>query len=35
MNRIQILFGDKVYAGKISKELRDEKGIQLYVLKKQ
>lgn len=34
MNHIQILFGDKGYVGKISEELRDEKGIQLYALKR-
>ena len=31
---IGILFGDKGYVGKISKELREEKGIQLYALKR-
>ena len=31
---IDILFGDKGYVGKISKELREEKGIQLYALKR-
>ena len=32
---IGILFGDKGYVGKISKELREEKGIQLYALKEE
>ena len=31
---IGILFGDKGYVGKISKELREETGIQLYALKR-
>lgn len=31
---IDILFGDKGYVGNISKELREEKGIKLYALKR-
>lgn len=31
---IDILFGDKGYVGKVSKELKEEKGIQLYALKR-
>ena len=31
---IDILFGDKGYVGKIEEELREEKGIRLYALKR-